>query len=411
MSRHHHVGHQVTGGQRLHDASQRSDVEQRSSMGQQHASLSQRSDVGHQLKAGKRADTGRYLYDDNDDDDNDDDNDNDYYVGQQSGVSRHHHVGHQVTGGQRLHDAGQRSDVEQHSSMGQQHASLSQRSDVGHQGNAGQRTDADQRSDISIARQHTNVFQRPNAIHQSNAGQRADVKDRSDARQCRDGEYNAKMGQCSNSGHVYDRIDSKQHMFEMCQQRLVDTNSSYMYNAKTCEMEVVNLNPLKSLDDLNEIVLTDEFLTDTDMMLRKMCNLGYDFNTKKSSRTYDDPNSDTAYYESANDADDDAEDDDVEDEDEDGGDDDKDHERAIYCSERAEDFVKSQLRKQTNPNSCERSCCQSSLNASNNDQTIKNACYHQTFMNLAVSLLWYVFTLVCVGDAPVLIQLLFYFIY
>ena len=118
------------------------------------------------------------------------------------------------------------------------------------------------------------------------------------------------------------------------------------------------------------------------MMLRKMCNLGYDFDTKKSSRAYDDSNCDTAYYESTNDADDDAEDDE-EDEDEDGGDD----ESAIFCSEKVEDFVKSRLRKQTNPISCDRSCCQSSLYASNNDQTIKNASYHQTFMNLAVSIL------------------------
>ena len=71
------------------------------------------------------------------------------------------------------------------------------------------------------------------------------------------------------------------------------------------------------------------------MMLRKMCNLGYDFDTKKSSRAYEDSNCDTAYYKFTNDADDDAEDD--EEEDEDGGDD----ESAIYCSEKAEDFVKS----------------------------------------------------------------------
>lgn len=253
---------------------------------------------------------------------------------------RHPHFDHQVTVEQRRHDAGQRSDLQHRSSIVQQHASPGQRSDV---------------------------------------YQRADT----DVKQPRDGESSVKVGQRSNAEHVCDRIDSKQQLFELCQQRLVDSNSSYRYNAKTSKMEEVNLNPLKSLEDLNEIELTDEFLTDTDMMLRKMCNLGYDFNRKKSSRIYDDPNCDTAYYESTNDADDDAEDD--EDEDEDGGDDDKDRERVIYCSERAEDFVKSQLRKQTNPILCERSCCQSSMNASNNDQTIKNACYHQTFMNLAVS--------------------------
>ena len=148
-------------------------------------------------------------------------------------------------------------------------------------------------------------------------------------------------------------------------------------------MEEVKIHPMKGLEDLNEIELTDEVLTDSDILLRKMCNLGYDFDTKKSSRAYDDSNCDTAYYESTNDADDAAEDDD-EDEDEDGGDD----ERAIYCIEKVADF-KSQLRKQTNPISCDRSCCQSSLNASSNDQTIKNACYYQTFMNLAVSVLWY----------------------
>ena len=108
-------------------------------------------------------------------------------------------------------------------------------------------------------------------------------------------------------------------------------------------MEEVKIHPMKGLEDLNEIELTDEFLTDSDILLRKMCNLGYDFDTKKSSRAYDDSNCDTAYYESNNDADDAAEDDD-EDEDEDGGDD----ERAIYCIEKVADF-KSQLSKQTNP--------------------------------------------------------------
>ena len=274
----------------------------------------------------------RMINDDDDDDDDDDD------VGQQSGVLRHPHFGQQVTAGKRPHEGGQRPDLEQRSGMGQQHAIL------------GQYSDADQRADV---------------------------------RQRRDGEYSAKVGQRSNVGHVLDRIDPKQQLFEL--QRLVDTASSYKYNSKTSKMEEVKIHPMKGLEDLNEIELTDEFLTDTDMMLRKMCNLGYDFDTKKSSRAYDD-STDTAYYESTNDADDAAEDDDDddEDEDEDGGDD----KRAIYCSEKEEDF-KSQLRKQTNPISCDRSCCQSSLNASNNDQTIKNACYHQTFMNLAVSILWY----------------------
>ena len=244
---------------------------------------------------------------------------------------------HQVTVAQRPHDAGQRSDLEQRSDMRQQHASL------------GQYSDADQRADV---------------------------------RQRRDGESSVKVGQRSNVGHVLDRIDSKQQLFELCQQRLVDTNSSYRYNSKTSKMEEVKIHPMKGLEDLNKIELTDEFLTDSDILLRKMCNLGYDFDTKKSSRAYDDSNCDTAYYESTNDADDDAEDDE-EDEDEDGGDD----ESAIFCSEKVEDFVKSRLRKQTNPISCDRSCCQSSLYASNNDQTIKNASYHQTFMNLAVSIL------------------------
>jgi hypothetical protein len=346
------------------DGVHQSKAEQRHDAGQQYEVL-KRSHVEHQAQAGPRHDAGRYLFDDGDidhhdhyhdvhDDGNGDDddihdahvvqddyNDNDDNddVGQQSGVFRHPYFGQQVTVGKRPHDARQRSDLEQRSGMGQQ-ASL------------GQYSDADQRADV---------------------------------RQRRDGESSAKVGQRSNVGHVFDRIDSKQQLFELCQQRLVDTNSSYRYNSKTSNMEEVKIHPMKNLEDLNEMELTDEFLTDTDMMLRKMCNLGYDFNTKKSSRAYDDSNCDTAYYESTNDADDDAEDDDEEEEDEDGGDD----ERAIYCSEKAEDFVKSQLRKQTNPISCDRSCCQSSLNSSSNDQTIKNACYHQTFMNLAVSVLWY----------------------
>jgi len=158
-------------------------------------------------------------------------------------------------------------------------------------------------------------------------GQYSDADQRADVRQRRDGESSVKVGQRSNVGHVLDRIDSKQQLFELYQQRLVDTNSSYRYNSKTSKMEEVQIHPMKGLEDLSKIELTDEFLTDTDMMLRKMCNPGYDFDTKKSSRAYEDSNCGTAYYEFTND----------EEEDEDGGDD----ESAIYCSEKAEDFVKS----------------------------------------------------------------------
>jgi len=45
--------HQVTVAQRPHDAGQRSDLEQRSDMRQQHATQLQRSDVGHQHKVGQ----------------------------------------------------------------------------------------------------------------------------------------------------------------------------------------------------------------------------------------------------------------------------------------------------------------------------------------------------------------------
>ena len=191
---------------------------------------------------GPRFDAGRYLFDDDDIDDYDNyndihdygngddddgdvqdahvvqddckDNDDDDDVGQQSGVLRHPHFGQQLTVGKRPHDARQRSDLKLRSGMEQQHASLG---------------------------------------HYSDADQRADVRQRTD------GESSVKVGQRSNVGHVFDRIDSKQQLFELCQQRLVDTNSSYRYNSKTSKMEEVQIHPMKGLEDLSKIELTDEF--------------------------------------------------------------------------------------------------------------------------------------------------------
>jgi len=77
----------------------------------------------------------------------------------------------------------------------------------------------------------------------------------------------------------------------------------------TMQMEELNHSSWKSLENLNKTVLTDGILNDTDMMLRQMCILGYNFNSKKSSKTHDDPDCNPAYYESTNDAEEDDNDD------------------------------------------------------------------------------------------------------
>ena len=56
-----------------------------------------------------------------------------------------------------------------------------------------------------------------------------------------------------------------QEFFELCQERIVDTNSSYRYNAKTSRMEEIK-----------------HHISETDRMLHQMCNLGFD--TTKNSR-------------------------------------------------------------------------------------------------------------------------------
>ena len=360
------VPHLAKALQRPPNDYQRSDVGQRIDVAQRHGNSSQR------ISMGQRADDSNLAL-------------RPPYVGQRANISQNAQI--QVE--QRPPNDSQRSKLGQHIDVRQRHGNLSQQ-----QYRLGQRLDVGQRSDVAL---RTTVTHDINVTNQDRVGQHSIASQRSDVSHSSDLSSNinighrsyrgsnANIGQRSNAEHVYDQIDTKQQLFQLCQERIVDTNSSYKYNAATMQMEELNHSSWKNLEDLNKIVLTDDFLTDTDMMLRQMCNLGYNFNSKKSSKTHDDPDCNSAYYESTNDADDDAEDDYDDEDDDESDDDDKDHDRGIFCSEKMDDFVKSQLRKQTNPNLCERSCCQSSLNASNNDQTIKNACYHQTFMNLAVS--------------------------
>ena len=93
-----------------------------------------------------------------------------------------------------------------------------------------------------------------------------------------------------------------QEFFELCQERIVDTNSSYRYNAKNSRMEEIKHHSFKSLQDLNSVKLSEEFISETDRMLHQMCNLGFDTTTNsranKSTRTSEAYKQDV-YYETA----------------------------------------------------------------------------------------------------------------
>jgi hypothetical protein len=67
-------------------------------------------------------------------------------------------------------------------------------------------------------------------------------------------------------------------------------------------MEEIKHHSFKSLQDLNSVKISEEFISETDRMLHKMCNLGFDTTTNsranKSTKTSEAYKQDV-YYETA----------------------------------------------------------------------------------------------------------------
>ena len=130
---------------------------------------------------------------------------------------------------------------------------------------------------------------------------------------------------------------------------------------------------------MKSVQLTEDFIPETD----HMCNLRYN---NKLIRTSDDYKQDV-YYETAYDADDDDDNDDDDDDydynyDDDDSDDDDDgdvkdeHGKAFILLSKRRTLLKLHFVN----------ALMSPLSRSNNGWTIKDACYHQTLLNLEINL-------------------------
>ena len=136
----------------------------------------------------------------------------------------------------------------------------------------------------------------------------------------------------------------KGDFFQLCMKRkLSDQDHSYKYSSSASRFEKSSRTTIKSLKDLDKIELTVDFVNDTDVLMKEMCNLGWNFNgMRMNSRNYVEEEDDRCGD------DDDREDDAANDSDNDGDEEEELDDKAvesIYCTDNARSFVKAKLNR------------------------------------------------------------------
>jgi predicted transcriptional regulator len=65
--------------------------------------------------------------------------------------------------------------------------------------------------------------------------------------------------------------NSKEQFFLLCMKRkLADPDHSYKYSSSSSTFEEINRTAIKSLEDLEKIELTEDFINDTDTLMKEM---------------------------------------------------------------------------------------------------------------------------------------------
>ena len=82
--------------------------------------------------------------------------------------------------------------------------------------------------------------------------------------------------------------NSRENFFQLCMKRkLADQDHSYKYSSSASRFEESSRTTINSLKDLEKIELTEDFVNDTDVLMKEMCNLGWNFNgMRMNSRNY-----------------------------------------------------------------------------------------------------------------------------
>ena len=111
-----------------------------------------------------------------------------------------------------------------------------------------------------------------------------------------------------------------------------------------------------NLEEVDNYQLPSKFISDSDQLLRDICNM----NTNEWNIDSNESSSDSNNEEENNDS----------------------EEEQVYCSESIHSFIKSSL-QQKGINTCAQSCCQSVLNHTN-DTEIKNSVFRQTILEISV---------------------------
>lgn len=162
-----------------------------------------------------------------------------------------------------------------------------------------------------------------------------------------------KSSQTSSDAH----LQSRQQFFDHCKRKFEEDNTTINYNSQKatvaeryCDQSFV------TLEEIDNYQLPSKFVSDSDQLLRDICNM----NTYELNIDSNDSSSDGNNEEENNTS----------------------EEEQVYCSESIHSFIKSSLQQKT-INTCARSCCQSVLNHTN-DTEIKNSVFRQTILEISV---------------------------
>ena len=73
--------------------------------------------------------------------------------------------------------------------------------------------------------------------------------------------------------------NSKENFFQLCMKRkLADQDHTYKYSSSSSRFDESSRTTIKTLEDLEKIELSEDFVNDTDVLMKEMCNLGWNFN-------------------------------------------------------------------------------------------------------------------------------------
>ena len=152
-------------------------------------------------------------------------------------------------------------------------------------------------------------------------------------------------------------LQSREQFFDHCKRKFEEDNTTIKYNSQKDTVDERYCDQsFMTLEEVDNYQLPSKFISDSDQLLRDICNM----NTNKWNIDSNESSSDSNNEEEYNNS----------------------EEEQVYCSESIHSFIKSSL-QQKGINTCARSCCQSVLNHTN-DTEIKNSVFRQTILEISV---------------------------